>query len=155
LANIAVVLKEEISRLARKEVKGQTQKLQKAVAQYRKDIAALKRQTAELRSKMVYATRLMRSSAPGQVSETKSQGIRITAKGIRSHRSLLGFSAADYGALVGVTGHTIYKWEQGENRPRQRQLTALASVRGLRKREAVARLTELRIGAATAKKKKR
>ena len=48
MPDIAAVLKEEIARLARKEVRSQTEGLKKASAQYRRDIAALKRQVAEL-----------------------------------------------------------------------------------------------------------
>ena len=43
MPNIASVLKEEICRLAKKEVKLQVGKTQKASAQYRRDIATLKR----------------------------------------------------------------------------------------------------------------
>jgi len=43
MANIASLLKSEISRIARKEVRAETQTLKKASAQYRSDIAALKR----------------------------------------------------------------------------------------------------------------
>ena len=43
MPNIAAVLKEEIRRLARKEVKTSTKSTKQAVAQYRRDIAGLKR----------------------------------------------------------------------------------------------------------------
>ena len=43
MPNIAVVLKEEISRLAKKEVKANTSSTKGAVAQFRRDIAKLKR----------------------------------------------------------------------------------------------------------------
>ena len=39
MPSIATVLKQEIIRLARKEVKAQTETLHKASAQYRRDIA--------------------------------------------------------------------------------------------------------------------
>jgi DNA-binding XRE family transcriptional regulator len=41
--NIATILKEEILRLARKEIRRQTNMLRKASAQYRKEIAEMKR----------------------------------------------------------------------------------------------------------------
>ena len=47
------------------------------------------------------------------------------------------------GALVGVTGQSIYKWESGGARPRASQLRAIAGVRALGKREARAKLEEL------------
>ena len=43
MPNIASVLKEEVVRLARKELKAATEGLKKAVAAHRSEIAALKR----------------------------------------------------------------------------------------------------------------
>ena len=48
MPNIASVLKDEILRLARKEVRTATEGLKKASAAYRSDIAGLKRQVAAL-----------------------------------------------------------------------------------------------------------
>ena len=48
MANLASVLKAEIARLARKETKAQLDPLRKANAGYRRDIAALKREVADL-----------------------------------------------------------------------------------------------------------
>ena len=155
MANIASVLKEEISRLARKEVRSQTQRLQKTAAQYRRDIAALKRHAAELAKKVASIGRQTKKGAPQGESPPATEKIRFSAKGLRSHRGLLGLSAADYGQLVGVTGHTIYKWEQGDTHPRQAQLAALAPVRGLGKKDAIARLAQLRGKTATARKNKK
>ena len=44
MANLAATLKEEVQRLARKEIKAQTGTTKQAVAQYRREIAKLKRQ---------------------------------------------------------------------------------------------------------------
>jgi N-acetylneuraminic acid mutarotase len=52
MPNIASVLKEEILRLARKEARSETNALKKASAQYRRDIAALKRQITDLQRKV-------------------------------------------------------------------------------------------------------
>ena len=48
MPNIASVLKDEVVRLAKKEVRKEVEGLKKASAQYRSDIAALKRQVAAL-----------------------------------------------------------------------------------------------------------
>jgi DNA-binding transcriptional regulator YiaG len=154
LPNIAAVLKEEISRLARKEVRGQTMKLQKAVAHYRRDIAALKRHTSQLKAQLAALARSPRKGQAADAEDSSAKGIRFTSKGVRSHRSLLDISAADYGKLIGVTGHTIYKWEQGGARPRQAQLKALVAIRGLRKKEAAAKLAGLGKKTAGARRKK-
>ncbi len=68
------------------------------------------------------------------------EGPRFSAGWVASHRRKLGFSAADYGRLVGVSGQAIYNWEKGRARPHRRQLEALAEVRGMGVRAARDRL---------------
>jgi hypothetical protein len=50
--NIALVLKAEVARVARTEVRRETMQLKKAVSSYRPEIAALKRRTQELESQL-------------------------------------------------------------------------------------------------------
>ena len=52
MPNIGTVLKSEISRIARKEVRGELLKLKKASAQYRSEIAALKRRAQSLEQQL-------------------------------------------------------------------------------------------------------
>ena len=52
MPNIASVLKDEILRLARKEVRSELEGLKKASGQYRSDIASLKRQVADNRGRL-------------------------------------------------------------------------------------------------------
>ena len=52
MSTLAIALKDEIRRLARKEIKAQTGSTAKAVAQCRREIAGLKRQTRELEKKV-------------------------------------------------------------------------------------------------------
>jgi DNA-binding transcriptional regulator YiaG len=144
MANIAVTLRQEITRLARREIRSQTQGLRKASAQYRRDIAELKRHASELKSEIARFERRVGKDVAPQVTEGDPAKVRFTAKGVISKRRSLGISAADYGKLIGVTGHTIYKWEHGTSRPRRAQLSALASIRRLGKTEALARLQQMR-----------
>jgi DNA-binding XRE family transcriptional regulator len=146
MPNIAAVLKQEISRIARREVRSETASLKKASAQYRRDIAKLKRQVSNLQGKVTLLEKQMLQNAAAPVGDADAKGIRFTAKGLRSQRKRLGLSAADYGKLVGVTDQTIYSWENGLSRPRKQQLPALASVRPLGKREVHARLERLTRG---------
>ena len=143
MANIAGVLREEILRLARKEIRKQTSAARKASAPYRKDIAKLKRCVSDLHRRLTPLQKQVLRSVPAQVEPADSDHVRFTAKGLRSQRSRLGLSAADYGKLVGVTGQSIYSWEQGTSRPRRQQVAKIASIRHLGKREARARLEQL------------
>ena len=64
MPNIAAVLKEETSRLARKEVRRETAALQKASAQYRRDIAALKRHVTVLQRQVALLERKVLAGVP-------------------------------------------------------------------------------------------
>ena len=60
---------------------------------------------------------------------------------VRAERRRLGFSAADYGRLVGVSGLTIYNWEKGRAQPRPRQLATWTKLCGISQAAAVRRLS--------------
>lgn len=137
MANLASVLKAEIARLARKETKAQLDPLRKANAGYRRDIAALKREVAELSRQLKAASKPSKKPQPEPGDGRK---LRFQAKGLKSHREKLGLSAAEYGALAGVSAQSIYNWEAGKSTPRQAQVAALAELRGMGKREAAKRL---------------
>ena len=142
MPNIASVLKEEILRLARKEVRAETEGLKKASAQFRSDLAGLKRRVATLEKQAGRAGK----QAPGKASPEPAEGasrIRFSAKGLATQRQKLGLSAADIGALLGVSAQTVYNWEAGKAKPRAQQLAAIATLRGLGKRKAKAALAAL------------
>jgi DNA-binding transcriptional regulator YiaG len=137
MSNLGSLLKTEITRLARKEVKAQTDQLRKANTTYRREIADLKRQMAAL-SKQVKAAGGDRASALNKSNERSST--RFVAKGLKSLRARLGLSASDFGKLAGVSGQSIYNWENGKTAPRPSQLAILATLRSIGKREAQARI---------------
>ncbi|MEZ6191857.1 MAG: helix-turn-helix transcriptional regulator [Phycisphaerales bacterium] len=141
MANLAQVLKSEIARLARKEVKQEITALRKAATQYRGDIAELKRQVKDQQRRITFlesqeTKRVKSPKAPKEAVENA----RFSPKWLRSHREKLGLSAADYAKLVGVSAQTIYLWEREQTTPRKSQLAALVAVRKLGVREAQRRL---------------
>ena len=71
MSNIAAVFKEEILRLARKEVRGQTNALKRASAQYRRDIAEMKRRVSALQRKVTPLQKQVLKGAPSQTAETE------------------------------------------------------------------------------------
>ncbi|MDR0184212.1 helix-turn-helix domain-containing protein [Lysobacter arvi] len=142
MPNLGTVLKAEISRLARKEVRAEVETLRKASGTYRREIAELKRQVAQLQRLVKQASKTR--PAPATASEENDTARhRFSAKGLQSLRTKLGLSAADFGKLAGVSGQSIYHWEQGKSVPRKSQLPKLAGLRGLGKKEARARLDSL------------
>jgi DNA-binding transcriptional regulator YiaG len=142
MPNILQALKSEISRLSRKEAKGLTSALKRSSAQYRRDIAALKREMATMR-KTVSLLGKRATRVPAATEAAAAKGLRFVAKGFKSMRAKLGVSAADLGKLLGVSGLTVYNWESGKARPRQRHLPTIAAIRSLGKREIATKLAEL------------
>ena len=140
MPNIGAVLKEEICRLAKKEVKAQVGKAQRASAQYRRDIANLKRLLSQ-REREIKLLKKQQGETPKE--EEPLESVRFSARSVKAQRSRLGLSAADYGKLVGVSGLTIYNWEHDKSRPRKAQLTALVAVRGIGKGQALMKLPGL------------
>jgi DNA-binding transcriptional regulator YiaG len=145
MPNIAAVLKDEIARLARKEVRAQTQEFKKASAQYRTHIAALRRRVDDLERQLKRVGKANGQVARAQPASDESDETprRFSATRLAAQRKKLGLSAADFATLLGVSGQSVYKWEHGESRPRARQLEAIAALRGIGKREAAARLEKL------------
>jgi DNA-binding transcriptional regulator YiaG len=138
MPNITSVLNEQIRRLARREVTADTRSTRKATAQYRRDIAALKRAVKSLTSRLATIEKHQPqelTAAPEVVDKA-----RFRADGLKTHRGKLGISAKDYGKLAGVSSLTIYNWESGKSRPRKAALARYLAIRGLGKREAMERL---------------
>ena len=143
MPNFNTVFKTEVARLARKESRTATGALRKAATQHRADIAALKRTVAGLERKVKFLESREKTRLSRAPRKTEGPKARFSPGWVLSDRKRLGFSAKHYGQLVGVTGLTIYNWEKGKSKPRDQQLAAWASVRGLGKREALRRLDVL------------
>ncbi|TZF90512.1 helix-turn-helix domain-containing protein [Cognatilysobacter lacus] len=141
MPNLSSVLKSEITRLARKEIKGAVDPLRKANAGYRRDVAELKRQVAALQRELKSASKGAKRAVA--TDEAPKANTRFVAKGLKSLRARLGLSAADFGRLVGASGQSVYNWETGKAVPRAGQRETLAALRGLGKREAVQRLESM------------
>ncbi len=139
MPNIGTVFKSEISRVARKEVRGETQALKKSVSQYRSQIADLKRRMLALEKQVQRLGKAGGKASPQDEDEPGGK-IRYSAKSLAAQRRRLGLSAAALARLLGVSALSVYKWESGNTRPRAKQIEAIAALRGMGKREAAQRL---------------
>jgi DNA-binding transcriptional regulator YiaG len=145
MTTLAVALKDEIRRLARKEIKARTLKTVRAVAQYRREIAKLKRQVRDQEKKIKsLASQTHKSLGDHEKAESPNGSVRFSARSAKAQRSRTGLSAADYARLVGVSPLTVYNWEHGKTRPRKEQLASLVALRGIGKRGAQSKLELLK-----------
>ena len=145
-ATFARAIRDEVARIAKRELKTQITAVKSHTATLRRDNAELKRQVKELQRKVKLLEKQesrrvqgSQENAPRELAE----GARFSPSWVKAHRKKLGFSAEDYAKLVGVHKLTIYKWEKGESKPRQEQFALWVAIRGLGKREAIQRLALL------------
>lgn len=138
MTDIVKALRDEIRRQARKEIRASLDKLQQAVSRQRREILQLKKSLTSATKRLTFLEQQERKRI--SATSTPPPTVRFSAKSVRSHRSRLGLSAAEYGQLVGVSGQTIYQWERGTNRPQKRQLATLVEVRKIGRKEARDRL---------------
>jgi DNA-binding XRE family transcriptional regulator len=132
-------LKSEIARIAKKEIRAETQQLKKSSAQYRSDIAALKRHIVALEA----AVKKFQKGQPKPVLKVEKEpvtALRFRAGGFATLRKKLDLSAEQMGKLIGVSAQSVYHWESEKSRPRASQLPAIAAARKLTKKEAWAKL---------------
>jgi len=144
MTNIATLLKSEIARVARKEVRAETAGLKKAASTQRSEIAALKRRAVDLEQQLRRLAKSRAAAPPADAPAQPAKGLRFTAKGLASQRRRLGLSAHECGLLVGASGQSIYNWEDGKARPRAGNLAAIAELRTMGKKQAAQRLGALR-----------
>jgi DNA-binding transcriptional regulator YiaG len=143
MPDIVAVLRQEITRLARKEIRLQVAPLKKTQTELRRRVAELQREGAEL-ARTVKRLEAREAKALSAASEAApAAAVRYSPAWLAADRKRLGLSAEDYGRLVGVSGQTIYSWEAGTSRPRAERLAAWAAVRRIGKREARRRLEQL------------
>lgn len=154
MPNIAAMLKDEISRLSRKEIRRQMLPVRRASTAHRKHIATLKREVSRLERLVASLSRRAPAAAAAAADgDGEGSGPRFQARGLVSLRKRLALSAAELAKLVGVSAQSVYNWEHRKASPRRSQIAQIAQLRGLGKKEARARL-EGAAGSAPAKRKR-
>ena len=141
MANIGALLKDEITRLARRVARQHVDPIKKASAAHRSDIAALKRQVVALQRQVSRLARVRTQATTNP--DVHSASPRFSPKGLVSLRARLGLSASDLAKLIGVSGQSVYNWEAKKTVPRKEQVGAIAALRPLSKRAAHAKLEQL------------
>lgn len=140
MTTFAQQLKNEIARIAKKGARAETTVLKKTSANYRSEIAELKRRISALESSIgrigKQAVKAAKSAPAGEMKDK----LRFRMDGFITLRKKLDLSANEMGQLLGVSGQSIYKWEQGKAKPRASQLPAIAAARKMGKKEVTAKL---------------
>jgi DNA-binding transcriptional regulator YiaG len=144
MPDFTAVFKDEVRRLARKEIKDTSTKLRNDVVQLKKTIADQKRRIARLERDNKRFARVANAKREDEVTPepTEIESARVSGKMIRNLRDRLGLTQAEMAALLGVSGQSVYQWERSDGRLNLRQTTkaAVVEARKLGAREARRRL---------------
>ena len=159
MPNLATLLKEEISKIVRKEVQDQVRELQKTVREQRDALARLEKQSGPAKAKAATKPAATKSAATkpaaakpaaakpaAKVSKApagdKRKQIRISPNTIKKHRKRLELSQAELGELLNVSTNTVLRWEAGTSKPRSKHLSGLGQLRSMGLREVKKQLGE-------------
>lgn len=137
--NVMKVLKEEIVRLARKEIKSELASVKKTGAGQRRALADLRRQLANLQKDVANLKKALPARENALLAKAEPEGrFWITGKGVKNLRKRLGATQAELAKLVGVSAQSVVKWEahQGKINLRKAAAGKLQEIRGLGKKEA-------------------
>jgi DNA-binding transcriptional regulator YiaG len=142
MSQFSILLKKEISRIAKKEVRTEVTPAKKSSSQARSEIAALKKRITRLEAaiKKLGNPSGRGRAAASEATDADSPRLRFRAGGFATLRKKLNLSAHEMATLLGVSAQSVYHWETGKSKPQARQLAAIANVRKLGKKEVTARL---------------
>lgn len=157
MPNVMKVLRDEITRLARKEVKAAVTKVHKPTVQLKHDVAALKRTVAVMvrDNKIIQGVMNQIVKAQPAPAPADTDKARLTGKGIKSLRRKMKVSQADFGRLIGVTTQAVGNMEKKSGPLAVRKVTraAILAIRSMRAREAKAKLGEMKAGKNAGKRR--
>ena len=125
-------MREEISRLTRKEARtacdplyNQIQVLKKTIRDQRDVIIKLQKNLARLEIRTPSSSQVLNSEEGG------TDKVRISPASIKRHRKRLKISQGEMGQLLKVSTNTVVRWEAGTSKPRAQYYTGLAKLHSL------------------------
>lgn len=144
MSNVMKELKSEITRLARKEIKGELAPARKSIVVQRGLIADLRRQVNIIQKELNALKKAIPSPEKAIQAKDAPEGrFWITGKGVKALRKRLGATQAGLAKLVGVSSQAVVNWEAHKGKINLRKATAgrLQEIRGWGKRD-MARVLE-------------
>jgi DNA-binding transcriptional regulator YiaG len=141
MAKIEGVIKAEIMRLAKREVRAVFRPLKREVWQMSTKLSNLSKGFASL-NRMAKELHLEEAKPKLEATPEEVKVSRLTPERISRLRKKLGISQRELGILTGATIGAVLSWEKGKFRPRGEKKAALVALRKLKKREVKKLLAE-------------
>lgn len=151
MAKMEGIIKAEITRLARREVRSVFRPLKREVRQMRVKLSGLSKGIGSL-NRMTKELHLEEAQPKLEATPEEVKASRLTPDRIRSLRNKLGLSQRGLGILTGVSLGAVQSWEKGKFKPQGEKRAVLVALRRLRKRE-VRKLLEQQKASAQEKPK--
>ncbi|RME71633.1 MAG: hypothetical protein D6776_09935 [Planctomycetota bacterium] len=152
MAELGKILKDEIRRLARREIRAETESQRKAVIALKREVRELRKHNEALTKEVAALRRHLPDEVVQKVDKTRKP--RISARSIRAQRKRLGLSIEAYARLLGASPGSVVNWEQRKTRPAPSMREKLLEVRKLGRRDVKRILAELEAAGGDADKKK-
>jgi DNA-binding transcriptional regulator YiaG len=134
MAKIEGVLKSEIVRLAKREIRSTFIPLRREVRTMRLKLSGLSRGILSL-NRMTKELHLEEAKPKLEATPEEVKASRLTPDRIRGLRKKLGISMRELGLLIGVTTWAVLMWEKGKFKPKAEKKAALVALKKFRKRE--------------------
>jgi DNA-binding transcriptional regulator YiaG len=142
MAKLESIIKSEIQRLAKREVRSVYRPL-------RKEVWGMKLKLSNLIKNFNVLDRMAKGLAKTKSTEPKLEATpeevkasRLTPERIAGLRKKLGISQRVLGVLVGATAGAVLSWEKGKFKPQGQKKAALVALRKVRKRDVRKMLAE-------------
>ena len=142
MAKLELIIKSEIQRLAKHEVRSVYRPL-------RKEVWGMKLKLSNLIKNFTVLDRLAKGLAKTKSTEPKLEATpeevkasRLTPDRIRGLRKKLGISMRELGVLTGSSLGAVQSWERGKFKPQGERKAVLVALRKLRKRDVRKMLAE-------------
>ena len=136
MGKVEGIIKSEIIRLAKREIRKISVPLSRdvwflksAVSQLRKAVLTLQRITASQQKE------LEKRKVPVEAAPEEVKVSRFSPRLIRSLRGYLGITQKELAILTGVTVGAVHKWEGGQFKPSMRKKAVMVALRKLGRRE--------------------
>ena len=157
MSTIADALKQEIARVARKELREEITLLRKLGATQRADLSALKKEVKSLQSSLNRLEKIRAApSSSGSMAKPSptakptpdtprgkpGRKVTFTAERLKAQRARLGFTQEQMAQLLGVSGLSIWKWETGGAVPRASRVPQILDRLAMGKRDALALISQ-------------
>jgi DNA-binding transcriptional regulator YiaG len=147
MAKFETIIKSEMVRLAKREVRKTSVplgrdvwSLKSAVSQLRKAVLALQRITANQQKE------LEKRGMPLEAAPEEVNVARLSPRLIRSLRGHLGITQKDLSVLTDVTVGAVHQWESGQFKPSTKKKAVMVALRKLGRREVRNLLEKKRAG---------